>query len=207
MIVPERNSDSYHWIAQTQQMFARGEWRVRRVDYDNAPLGRAVDSPSPYRWWLGLVAWLDHAVSGRPIGPAVEQAALLADPLLHLLLVVAVTVFVARQFGLFPAALCSAGLAAIFPFAGSFIPGAPDDRGLALGCAIWSVLPLLAGLRAGPEDAAGRRARRWFFIAGVTGGLSAWVSVVSQVPVILGIALGGLMVPGWRGAPRRDRGV
>src|SRR5438552_18596683 len=58
LIVPEHNNESYQWIAQTQQMFARQEWRVRHVDYDNAPTGRDVESPSAYRWWLGLVAWL-----------------------------------------------------------------------------------------------------------------------------------------------------
>src|SRR5215471_16722233 len=36
LIVPERNENSFHWIAQTQQMFAQGEARVRHVDYDNA---------------------------------------------------------------------------------------------------------------------------------------------------------------------------
>ena len=81
LIVPDHNNDSYHWIAQTQQMLAQREWRVRHVDYDNAPFGRAVDAPSPYRWWLGLVAWADHAVSGRSPGLSVERAALWADPL------------------------------------------------------------------------------------------------------------------------------
>src|SRR5882762_2240432 len=79
LIVPEHNNSSYQWIAQTQQMLARSEWRVRHVDYDNAPFGREVRSPSPYRWWLGLVAWCEHALSGRPLGQAVERAAWLAD--------------------------------------------------------------------------------------------------------------------------------
>ena len=32
LIVPEQNSDSTQWIAQTQQMLARGEWRVRQIE-------------------------------------------------------------------------------------------------------------------------------------------------------------------------------
>src|SRR6266700_375843 len=40
LIVPERNEKSFHWIAETQQMIARGESRVRWVDYENAPFGR-----------------------------------------------------------------------------------------------------------------------------------------------------------------------
>src|ERR1700753_3001758 len=50
LIVPGQLTESYHWLAQTQRMFNRGEWRVRHIDYENAPFGRAVYSPSPYRW-------------------------------------------------------------------------------------------------------------------------------------------------------------
>src|ERR1017187_7077941 len=93
-------------------MFAGGEWRVRRVDYENAPDGREVFATSPYRWWLGLVAWFDHVLSGRGSGPSLERAALLADPLIHLLLLAGTTIFVAWQFGAFPGALVSVGIAA-----------------------------------------------------------------------------------------------
>ena len=65
--MPERNESSFGWIALTQQMFARGEGRVRHVDSDNAPFGREVNATSPYRWWLGFVAWVDHSVFSRPI--------------------------------------------------------------------------------------------------------------------------------------------
>src|SRR5688572_11274731 len=56
LIVPEHNAVSYQWITQTQQMFARGDLRVRHVDYDNAPEGRDSHQASLFRWWLGLVA-------------------------------------------------------------------------------------------------------------------------------------------------------
>ena len=42
LIVPLHHNDSYQWLIQTQQMFARGEWRVRHIDYENAPFGREV---------------------------------------------------------------------------------------------------------------------------------------------------------------------
>ena len=207
LIVPEHNNDSYHWIAQTQQMVARGEWRVRWVDYDNAPFGREVATASPYRWWLGFVARFDRAIFGTPPRVSVERAALWADPLLLLLLLIGATIFVAWQFGGFPAALFSAGAATLFPFGGGFIPGAPDDTGLSLAGAVWSLLPLLAGFRAlretqgvGPSElaCARRRATRWFFVAGVTGGFALWVSVSTQAPIIVGIFLGGL-IAAWTG--------
>jgi len=189
LIVPEANEDSFHWIAQTQQMFARGEARVRHVDYENAPAGREVNSASPYRWWLGLVAWVSHEASGRPIGVCVERAALYGDPILHLLAVAGCAALVAWLFGGFAAALLSVGLVAVFPFASGFLAGMPDPHGLSGLCALGSLLLLLAGLRA---PGAGRTAT-WFALAGVAGGLGMWVSVPTQVPITLGVVLGALL--------------
>ncbi|HUJ43133.1 MAG TPA: hypothetical protein VLW52_05955 [Opitutaceae bacterium] len=216
LIVPEHNENSFRWIAQTQQMFSRREWRVRRVDYDNAPFGRAEHSASPYRWWLGLMAWLDHVASGRPLGLSVERAALFADPAWQGLLVLAGTILVAWQFGRGAAALFAAGLVTIFPFAAGFLPGAPDDHGLANSCALGSILALVAGMYAlgsGLDEAgagtADRRARRWFALAGVIGGLGVWVGVSTQIPILAGVLLGALMAA-WTvrrsraGTPHRD---
>jgi hypothetical protein len=200
LIVPEHNEGSFHWIAQTQQMFAQREIRVRHVDYDNAPFGREVNAASPYRWWLGVVAWLDQAVSGRPLGLSVERAALFANPLLHLFLVVGATALVAWRFGAFAAALFSVGAVTFFPFAAGFLPGVPDDHGLANVCAMGSSLVLLAGMKTfwnGTDQEtgvlAGRRARHWFVLAGILGGLGVWISVSTQVPVVAGITLGALL--------------
>jgi hypothetical protein len=187
LIVPERNETSFGWLAQTQQMFARKEWRVRHVDNDNAPFGREVLATSPYRWWLGFVAWVDHTVSRRPIGLSVERAALFADPLLHGLVLIGATAFVAWRFGAFAAGLLSLGLAATFPFAAGFLPGVPDHHGLARICALGSMLVLLAGMR----DR--WRAGRWFALAGIMGGLGMWVDVPSLVPIIAGIFAGALI--------------
>lgn len=192
LIVPERNSRSYEEILQTQQMFARGEWRVRHVDYDNAPEGREVHAASLYRWWLGGIAWVDHVLSDRPIGLSVERAALWSEPLLHLLLLVTTTVFVARQFGNLPATLIALGLAAVFPLAASFLPGVPDDHSLARVFALGSILPLLAALVGrGRANDTPSRAQRLFVFAGVAGGLGLWVNAGQQAPILLGIALGG----------------
>jgi hypothetical protein len=193
LIVPEPNNASYEWLDQTRQMLARGEWRVRHVDYENAPFGIVMRAASPYRWWLGLITWFDNAISGRQIGASLERAALVADPLLHLLLVIAVTGFVAWRFGAFAAALVSIALVALFPFAGEFLAGVPDDHGLSQFSMLGSLLPVLAGVRAAhsPEAPARSRAPRWFFFAGMAGGLGLWINVANEVPILLGIALGG----------------
>ncbi|MEO6002572.1 MAG: hypothetical protein ABIZ04_15935 [Opitutus sp.] len=184
-----RGTESYQWIAQTQQMFARGEWRVRHVDYDNVPAGRTVVSSSLYRWWLAALAKIDQLVSSRPIGVAVEHVAVYSDPVLQLLLLVGTATFVARRFGGLAAALISLGVAGFFPFAASFVPGQPQDVGLQLAAALWAVLPLYVVMS---ETLSEKAARRSFAIAGVVGGLGLWLSVGSTLPILVGIAVGGL---------------
>ena len=190
LVIPGHHNPSFEWLDQTRQMFARGEWRVRRVDYENAPYGRDVNAASPYRWWLGLLAWCDHEVSGRPLAASVSRAALIADPLLLVLAGTAAVIFVFRRFGALAASLFAAGVATLFPFASEFLPGMPDDRGLALACAVWSLLPILAG--ADPRED-GMRSRRLFLAAGLAGGAGLWISAPVEAPIILGIASGALI--------------
>jgi hypothetical protein len=189
LIVPEQNAAAYHWMAQTQRMFLRDEGRVRHVDYENAPDGRAVPASSPYRWWLGLVAWSDHVRTGRGPAESVEHAALFADPLLHVLLLLGSAFFVAWRFGAFPAALAAIGGAVLFPLATEFLPGVPGDRGLATILGAGSVLLLASGTTA-------KAPRRWFMLAGVSGGLGLWLNVSLQGPVLGGGAAGALL-SGW----------
>ncbi len=188
LVVPEHHARSYQWMLETEQMLTSGEGRVRHIAYENAPEGREVSSASPYRWWLGLIAWTDHTLSGRPIAQSVEQAALWSGPLLHLLLLLGSTVYVARRFGAKSAALLSVGLATLYPLAGEFLPGVPDDHGLAILCAWGSGLLLVAGLN-------GHRPSLIF--SGVAGGLGLWVSVATQVPVLGAIGSGALLLAGY----------
>lgn len=187
LIVPEHNNPTCQWIEETQLMLSRGDWRVRRVDYENSPIGRDVHSASPYRWWLVGVAWMDHVATGHPMGLSLERAALFADPILHLLLLVCATIFVARRFGAFPAALLSVGLSAVYPLAAAFLPGVANDFGLVQICAFWSIILVLAG---SVSDA---QPRRCFLLAGVAGGCGLWLAATEMVPVIAGMAAGAAL--------------
>ena len=44
LIVPEHNNPTYQWIEETQLMLARHEWRIRRIAYENSPIGRDVQA-------------------------------------------------------------------------------------------------------------------------------------------------------------------
>lgn len=201
LVLPELNHESFQAIAQTQQMLARREWRIRHTDADNASVGRAVFAPSPYRWWLGAVAWVDSRLSGRPLGQSVERAAILSGPILQILLLVGATLFVARFFGPLAATLLAAALTFLFPLAGNFLSPLAGDRELAQVLAVWAVLPLFAAV-AGSCTAVG--VRRLFIVAGVAGGLALWLDVSSAVPLLLGWAVGGLLAA-W--VQRRGRGT
>jgi hypothetical protein len=191
--IPDQLDASYHWLAQTQRMLNRGEARVRHIDYENAPFGRTVLTPSPYRWWLGFLAWCEHLATGAPPSTLVEKAALLADPLLWGIIILGSAILAAKCFGSLSASLVSVGLVSLFPFITGFWPGAPDDRGLAQALAMASVLLLSCAAAAAPENEEARR--RWFILAAIAGGLGLWVKVSVQLPVLWGIAGGGLLVP------------
>jgi hypothetical protein len=191
--IPDQLDASYHWLAQTQRMLNRGEARVRHIDYENAPIGRTVLTPSPYRWWLGFLAWCEHLATGAPPRALVEKAALLADPLIWGVIIVGSAILAATWFGPLSAGLVSVGLVSLFPFITGFWPGSPDDRGLAQAAAMASVLLLARAAAAAPENEQARR--RWFILAGIAGGLGLWVKVSVQLPILWGIAGGGLLVP------------
>ena len=126
LIVPEASESSQAWIEQTQQMIAQGELRVRHVGYENAPEGHDVNAASPYRWWLGLVAWIHHEGTGSPMGLSVERAALYADPAIHLLLVACAAALVGWRFGgYWPPRSSRSGCRPCFRSHPDFSPGCP----------------------------------------------------------------------------------
>lgn len=183
-----QSTDGYHWVMQTQQMIATGDWRMRRVNYDNAPDGREVHWSSPLHGWLALVAWADHAVTGRPWLVAVESAALYAGPLLLGLFLLGVVPWAARRLGAGPAALLAAGLVSVVPLSGEFGTGSFDHHGVAAGCALLTVLFLFAAVTGAPESA-----RRGFLASGLAGAAGLWVNAATQIPVLAGVGLGALL--------------
>jgi hypothetical protein len=209
---PGGGLDSLHWIMQTQAMFAGGTWRIHRVDYDNAPRGREMHWASPFRWWLGLLARFDSAVTGKPIGISIERAALYAGPVLLGLVLLTLVPLTARRFGSTAAAFTAIGMVAGFPLYLFFMPAYADHHGLAETGALMTVFFLVAGgggcVRVGDAGAGGRdfsewlperrAARRWFVASAVAGGIGLWISAASQVPVLVGVGVGALCA-GWFG--------
>lgn len=182
-IVPGHNLESYEWIVQAENIRATGDWRIREVDYDNAPNGRTVQSPSAARWWLAAVTPL-LGDSETP-GAAVADASLKSEPLLHVVLVIAVSVFVTWQWGVLAGAVASVLVGLGYPVVGAFQAGAPSARGLVTLAMATASLSFLAGLR-------DRSAKRCWIIAGVALGTAVWISPTHGYSLTLALFIAGL---------------
>ncbi|WP_221030657.1 hypothetical protein [Actomonas aquatica] len=189
LIPLDHNAESFQWIAQAQLMTAAESWRLREVDYDNAPRTRPVYSPSPYRWWLAALGKA-RANDERPVGVAIEDGLKLADPLLHWLVAIPVVVLVAWRWGAFAAAIAALGLGMTYPVLSAFYPGSPNDRSLATVAVIGAVLPLLIG-------ATGWKPRLMFLLAGVAGAFGLWVDPNRAAPVIIGLGVAAPLAAWW----------
>jgi hypothetical protein len=209
LVLPDHGNEAYQWIAQTQRMLAGGDARLRRVDYDNAPEGRLAGAPALYRWCLAGVAQVAQLFHARPLALSVEDAALWTNPLLQFVLLVSLAWFVARVFGALAASIVGAGIIGFFPLGGAFVAGSPGPDALALLCAAWSLIPIVAAVgeihRNAHADlvATTRRVRRWFAIAGIAGGVGLWTHVDYQWQRLAGVVLGGLAVAWLGGATDR----
>ena len=216
LVLPEEGADGYQWIMQTQAMLAGEGWRIHRVDYDNAPDGREVHWGSPFRWWLGLLAWMDRAGGGSR-GAAVERAALLAGPVLLGLFLLGLVPLAAGRFGSYAASFLAISMVSAYPVYFYFAAGYPDHHGALEACGMLTVLLLLAGaggwVRTEGAIPSGishseqalaewlptlRAARGWFAGSAVAGGIGLWISAASEVPGLVGLG-GGVLAASWVG--------
>ncbi|MGC4071304.1 MAG: hypothetical protein QM760_02040 [Nibricoccus sp.] len=186
IILPARSMDGYHWIMQTQTMLVHGGERIRHVDYDGAPDGRSVHWASPYRWWLGLLAWLEHD-RNTPWGIAVERTAFSAGPVLLGLSLLIFTPLLAFRFAPAAGTLFAVGCVAVFPFYVDFVAGYVDHHGIASLCAMASVLLFLN------RDGSFKSGCFAAITSGIAGATGIWISAATQIPVLIGLGLGAVV--------------
>ncbi len=211
VVLPILGTDGYHWAMQTQEMIATGSARVRWVDYDGPPGGRAVHWSSLLRWWTAAFAWVSSKVSGVPLAVAVERVSPWVNTVFLGILLLTLAPVIARRFGYLPASLFALGVVAVHPVYEFYVVGYYDHHGLASTAAMLSVLFLLAGGAGWVRDASAARqrlkgdelatwewlpdesaARRWFIASGIAGGAGLWISAATQIPALLGIGVAAL---------------
>lgn len=214
LIIPEHNESSYHWLLQGEQAAIHQRWTVGTVDYDNAPVGRSVTAPSPYRWWLTLLAFGDRTFFRHSYSVSFERAALIADPLLLFFGVGVLVALVHRSLGAKASAVLAVGGFTFFPFASAFLPAAPDVRGLVALLVLWSVVLLVIGLRSpkkesgSQQESCGRAHNGWFIAAGIASALVSWIHLATGLALIAATFVGALAARVWSGRiPDTESGV
>lgn len=208
LVIPEHNESSYHWLLQSQDAAVKGRWIVGAVDYDNAPVGRPVTTPSPYRWWLTLLASLDRMFFQDGYSLSFERAALVADPLLLLVGMAGVVMLVHRTLGGVASWVLALSGFSIFPFLSAFLPAAPDTRGLVALLVLTSTVLLLVGLRRpssegnGASRSSGPTHNGWFMTAGIASGVLFWVEPTAGIALVAATIAGALFARIWCGRER-----
>jgi hypothetical protein len=193
LITSDPHKESYALIAETQKIASDGPWRLREVDYDNSPTGRAVDRASPYRWTLAATAAVGRLFTDNSTGRSIERTARWIEPLIQFGFLLLLSFWVWRRFGSSAAGIFALGWANLYPLAGNFIGGAPNDYGLSLGLAAATLLGLTAGLVTPSGEQATTR-RHGFLLSGFCGGIGIWVTPGITITLVATLTVGGLIM-------------
>jgi hypothetical protein len=193
LIAPDQHKEAYALIAETQQMVATGEWRLREVAYDNSPAGRAVDRASPYRWTLAAVARTARVFSGDSPGLSIERTARWIEPALQGIFLIFLTLLTWRRFGAVSAGVIALGWSNLYPMAGNFVAGAPNDYGLTLGVVTTALFYFAGGMMRRPSDGP-KTQQRGFQFSGFLGGLAVWITPGIALTLATALALGGIVL-------------
>jgi len=185
-LAANHDDESYQWIVQTQLGLRTGG-RVRAIAYDNAPFGRTVLTPSPYRWWLALVSRVRDVFSTAPSAANVEAAALFADPALELLALFVVGLLAFRWFGPEAAVVAIIGIAFSYPLGAVFLGGEPGDAGLGALAFLLAMLALARAVifSASPPTKVRSSANTMFAVAGVLAAGTLWINAAYGVLLAL----------------------
>lgn len=194
-IVTER-SDTYHWILNTQLRVSENSWRLRHLDYDNAPQGREVHWASLHGWWIEGIARTRSWFTDETLGESIAQAALYANPLLGAIALISIGIISILRFGSLATLWLVAGVIGLLPFREYLLAGNADHHGwVALSSATCLMLFMLGCIRS--SDSEQRQGKALFIASGIAGGIALWVNAVSAIPIIAGINIAGAILA-WR---------
>ncbi|WP_309025865.1 hypothetical protein [Pelagicoccus enzymogenes] len=185
LIGSDRNDD-LHWVINSQLAAERNDFRLREVDYDNAPDGRESHWSSVYSWWIRLLAW------GEP--SRMEWSMLVANALLGALALVVVALLFQRNFGGSSGVVVCLCFSGFIPLRDVFKVGMGDHHAAAIFAVMLMVSFLLVGLTRAVE---GRDARLLAGASAAFGALAMWINVVSVLPVFLGIGVAAICIRIW----------
>ena len=210
-------ADGCTWVRIARAMAAQGEWRLRHVDFDNAPDGREMHWNSGFAWWLIALGWLEHKLDGLPLENTIPQMAQWANPILFVACLILFPLLVARRFGPLAGSALAIAMIGIEPFHEGFFVGYPDHHGMHNAAIVGCVLGLVCGglgrvrTKAETEDLIAPPmegpARRWFLFSAISGAVGFWASALTLAIALLGIGLGAVATFVFSGRERRSSDV
>ncbi len=191
--------DARWWVIHTEEMQRHGWWRIHHSEHDNYPAGREIHWSSLPMWLLSGLGSLTQAVTGLSKQAALEwAAAAVFGPFTLLLAIIPISVLLFRRYGSFVAGMFCIIMVTAFPLYQDFRAGDADHHGLVAACGLASVLFALLGY----WDATGERkaardagsGERKFIVSAIFGATGLWISAASQIPVLVGLAGGAMLV-------------
>jgi len=191
--------DARWYVMHTENMLRSGAWRVRKVETDNAPLGREMHWSSGMLWTLGGISTVISWKTGRPALQEVANAAYWFGPITLIGCLLLVAFLMSRCWGLPLAGVLCLMVVTTFPCFDMFRAGEVDHHGLAA----MAVLFMLFGLLVELIKPAKLPARMGTLISALAGAVGLWLSASTMIPVL---GATGLTVLVWM-LVRRFRGL
>lgn len=197
-------ADGCIWLRWAEEMVQKEDFRLREVDFDNAPSGRPIHWDLGFAWWLIFLGRANQMMTGLPLEAALTDMANLANPILFCICLIVFPVVVYRRWGVWPAIALLAALLGNLGFQVGFLWGVVDHHGLhnaaILACLLGLGLGGLGWVRTDDESGGGEQsslpgrksARRGFIFSGVAASIGLWVSAVTMSVALVGIGLGAV---------------
>jgi len=199
IVLPSAAMDARWWMIHTEEMQRHGWWRIHHSEHDNYPAGRDIHWSSLPMWLLSGLGALTQIVTGLSKQAALEWAAAAAfGPFTLLLAIIPLSLLLLRRYGSFVGGMFCLIMATAFPLYQNFRAGDADHHGLVAACGLACVLFALLGYwdATGEQKIAGDtgRAERKFLVSALFGATGLWISAASQIPVLVGLAGGAVLI-------------
>lgn len=199
-------ADSYYWVSYANEMADTGKWRIRETQIDNAPFGRPVYWSQAFSWLLVGYGGITHFFTGLPMRGAIENGSIWVNPSLQLLLILVIGFIIKSRLNLVAAVLAGAWILTSGDLFWCFHPLRPDHQSLHCLFAGGAFALLLFGGLGWTCDQEKKRAdglgswggeltipslgrAKWYFtLAGVMGGMGIWTGATTQIVVLTVVA-------------------
>jgi hypothetical protein len=196
-VVPADYADAYTWTRYAVAVDSSGDWRIRRTDIDNAPVGREVHWNSAFVHLVAAAGRLRSAATGEPLSAATERARVWFNLPLFMSVVVLFSWIAASRFGTAAGIVLAFGMLGHRWFYDGFAPGYVDHHGLLTAATfgvVFGATLMGAGWRGIEGDSILPRSRRdariGAAISAASGAVGPWISAASVIPTIAFVGLG-----------------